>query len=246
MRDGARAAPEEPRDEASRRVHAQYSTEERLEARRSVWLPTTDGRHPTCEALNAIRHAHPSRVLEIGCGTGEFAARLVDAFPETRVTAVDTSPRMVELASMRGLAARVADVQELPFADESFDVVAALWVLYHVRDLERGLDEIRRVLRPGGTLVAITNGEGHLADLRREAGGEPLETSFSTQNGEDLLRRHHFPDVHAEEFATRAFFSDRDAAQAYLESFDEDVEWRLPEFDGPREFTGQVTLFTAR
>ena len=72
----------------------------------------------------------------------------------------------MELTAARGVEARVADVQDLPFADDSFDVVAAMWMLYHVPDLDRGLAEVRRVLRPGGRLVAVTNGDGHTAELR--------------------------------------------------------------------------------
>ena len=66
----------------------------------------------------------------------------------------------------------VGTSQDLPYADESFDVVAALWMLYHVPDVDRALAEVRRVLRPGGLFVAVTNGDGHVADLRREAGGD--------------------------------------------------------------------------
>ena len=81
-------------------------------------------------------------------------------------------------------------MQDLPFGDESFDVVAALWMLYHVADVDKALAQIRRVLRPGGLFVAVTNGDGHLADLRREAGGDAEVTGFSTQNGEAQLRAH--------------------------------------------------------
>ena len=50
-------------------------------------------------------------------------------------------------------------------------MVAALWMLYHVPDVDRAIAEVRRVLRPGGLFVAVTNGDGHLADLRVECGG---------------------------------------------------------------------------
>ena len=152
-------------------VRSQYLTEDNLETRRSVWHPTADGRDPTTEALDAVVAEQPLRVLEIGPGTGGFAARVAAALPGVRLTAIDQSPRFVELTRARGIDAREGDAQDLPFGDESFDVVAALWMLYHVPDVDRALAEIRRVLRPGGLFVAVTNGDGHLADLRREAGG---------------------------------------------------------------------------
>ncbi|WP_323791505.1 class I SAM-dependent methyltransferase [Nocardioides sp.] len=225
-------------------VSRQYASELNLETRISVWHPTLDGRDPACEALHAITHDSPARVLEVGCGTGAFASRIAAALPTSDLVAVDQSPRFIELTSRRGLDARRADVQDLPFDDDSFDTVVAMWVLYHVADLHRGLSELRRVLRPGGRMVAVTNGDDHLADLRREAGGEPLHTHFSSENGEAALLRH-FDDVTRDDLPTRAFFPDHAAAVAYLTSSQEDVDWNLPVFDGPREYGGHATVFVA-
>lgn len=227
------------------RVRAQYATEDNLQTRLSVWHPTVDGRDPSTVALDEIRDLHPARVLEVGCGTGCFAARLLHALPGVDLVATDQSPRFVELTSARGVPAQVADIESLPFEDGAFDVVAAMWMLYHVPDLQRGLAEVRRVLRPGGTFVAVTNGDHHVGELRQAAGGPLAVTGFSTQNGEAALRPH-FTDVHREDLATRAIFPDHAAAVAYLESFGEPVAWDLPHFDGPREYAGQVTVFVAR
>ncbi len=227
------------------RVRRQYATEDPLETRRSVWHPTLDGRDPSCEALSAVVATSPTSVLEVGCGTGAFAARLAAALPEARVVAVDQSERFVELTRSRGVETRVADVQDLPYGDASFDVVAALWMLYHVTDLHLGLSEIRRVLRPGGTLVAVTNGDEHVAELRRAAGGSPVVTHFSSENGEAALLRH-FEHVERVDLRTRAIFTDHAAAVAYLESSGEDVAWDLPHFEGPREYGGHVTVFVGR
>ena len=224
-------------------VSRQYATEEHLETRTSVWHPTLDGREPSCEALTAVVQGEPRRVLEVGCGTGAFAARIATSLPDAELMAVDQSSRFVELTTRRGVEAQVADVEELPYDDASFDAVAALWMLYHVGDLHRGLAEIRRVLRPGGRLVAVTNGDEHMADLRREAGGEAVLTQFSSENGEEALL-HHFEDV-TRDLRTRAFFGDHAAAVAYLHSSQEDVAWRLPHFDGPREYAGHTTVFVA-
>ena len=101
------------------------------------------------------------------------------------------------------------------------------------------------MLRPGGTFVAVTNGDEHVADLRRDAGGDAVVTSFSSENGEASLRRH-FADVRRQDLRTRAVFPDHAAAMAYLESSEEDVAWDLPPFDGPREYAGHVTVFTCR
>jgi SAM-dependent methyltransferase len=125
----------------------------------------------------------------VGCGWGELAEWIAN---ETggEVVAVDLSPRMVELALERGVDARVADVQALPFPDATFDVVVAAWMLYHVPDLDRGLAEIARVLRPGGTFVASTNARLHLQELRDLVGSGPSTLKFAREDGEEHLRPH--------------------------------------------------------
>jgi len=223
-------------------VRGQYLTEENLETRRSVWHPTLDGRDPATEALAAIVEEHPLRVLEVGPGTGGFAARIADALPLSSLTTIDQSERFVELTRARGVDSRQGDIQDLPFGDDSFDVVAALWMLYHVPELDRALAEVRRVLRPDGLFVAVTNGDEHLADLRREAGGGAEVTGFSSQNAEPRLREY-FADVRRTDLLPRAVFADSAIAAAYLRSSGEAVDWRVPEFDEPREYAGEVTIF---
>ena len=226
-------------------VRRQYASEGNLETRRSVWQPTTDGRDPVEIAAAVVRASGARAILEVGCGTGAFAERVGADNPQSTVIATDQSPRFVELTAARGVDARLADVQDLPFADGSFDLVAAMWMLYHVPDLDRGLAEVRRVLRPGGRFLAVTNGDDHVADLRREAGGDAVVTCFSSENGEPALRRH-FGDVQREDLATRAVFPDHASAVAYLASSDEGLGPDLPAFDGAREYAGHVTVFVAR
>lgn len=227
------------------RVAEQYRDESRLQTRRSVWGDSVDGRNPQDSAAAAVRAAAPARILEVGCGTGVFAARLAAENPHATVTATDLSERFVAMTAERGVAAQRADVQELPFPDGYADVVVAMWMLYHVPDLDQGLRELRRVLRPGGTFVAVTNGDAHLAGLLRAAGGDPLVTQFSAENGAAVLRRH-FAEVTREDITTRAVFDDHDHAVAYLASFDESLARRLPWFDGTLEDTGSTAVFVAR
>jgi SAM-dependent methyltransferase len=168
-------------------VASEYADESRLRRRAAGYAGAgtrDDARVPLVDAVVA---AAPRRILEVGCGWGELAewiARETGA----DVVAIDLSPRMVELASERGIDASVADVQQLPFADTTFDVVVAAWMLYHVPDLDRGLAEIARVLRPGGTLVASTNSRLHLHELRELVGSGPSTLKFSREDGEDHLR----------------------------------------------------------
>jgi SAM-dependent methyltransferase len=111
--------------------------------------------------------------------------------------------------------ARLADVQALPFGDGEFDCVVAAWMLYHLPDLDAGIAELGRVLRPGGTLVAVTNSRFHLIELRELVGSGPSTLSFNRENGEELLRRH-FADVRREDVDGRLEFADRAAVEAYV------------------------------
>jgi ubiquinone/menaquinone biosynthesis C-methylase UbiE len=132
----------------------------------------------------------PAAVLEVGCGQGAFAQALTARGLE--VTAVDQSEHMVGVTAALGVTAQQADVQSLPFGDDTFDVVAANYMLYHVPDLPRALDEIVRVLRPGGALVAVTNSGRQLHELWSLVGRDAstaAERVFGSDNGAEILRR---------------------------------------------------------
>lgn len=221
-------------------IERQYATEHRLAARASVWQNDPGG--PIDFILDAIAAERPRRVLDIGCGPGRHASRIA-VRTGARVVAADQSPRMVELAAERGLEAVVADIHELPFAAGEFDCVLAAWMLYHVRDLDRGLSEVARVLRPGGLFVAATNGDGHLSELLERVGLPPFVMPFSRENGEAILRRS-FGSVERHDFTTRASFSDRAAVVRYVSSMSRAVH--VPEKIEPFEAHGEPTVFLAR
>lgn len=205
-------------------VTEQYAVEDGLAARRSIYTSTT-GPHPDEVAVAAIAEAHPRAILEVGCGQGELARRMA-AELDAAVVAVDRSPRMVELARGRGVDATVGDAQALPFGDSAFDCALAHFVLFHLPELDRGLAELARVLRPGGRLVATTNARDHLREVWELVGArearESREVVFSAENGEEALLRH-FPRVEARDAGGTVGIPGRDGLVRYLGSTS---EWR--------------------
>jgi SAM-dependent methyltransferase len=97
--------------------------------------------------------------LEIGSGTGYFSLNLVQLGIVERLTATDISPGMLDRLSGTAEALGVnattvaTEAEQLPFADESFDIVFGHAVLHHIPDVDRAFAEFRRVLRPGGAIV---------------------------------------------------------------------------------------------
>jgi SAM-dependent methyltransferase len=179
-------------------VRWEFASEERLQERNALYRRLVEGVDAHEVLLDAVREFAPTRVLEVGCGAGEIAARVRDELG-AQVIAVDTSERMVDLTHDRGIEAYVADVQELPFGDGEFDCVLAGWLLYHVLDRERAISECARVLRPGGRFATATLADENLSDLW-DFLGSPHERSlgFTSSNGAEQLERH-FANVEARE-----------------------------------------------
>jgi demethylmenaquinone methyltransferase/2-methoxy-6-polyprenyl-1,4-benzoquinol methylase len=115
----------------------------------------------------AVSLAHLSengRALDVGTGTGDFALALLARSPRSAtVTGIDLSAGMLEVAARRAAKARaggryerlIASVESLPFADGTFDVAVAGFVIRNVGDIPGGLREMRRVLRPGGRALIL-------------------------------------------------------------------------------------------
>jgi len=171
-------------------VRNQYAREDNLRARQALYEEVRGENGPDV-LWRLLQERGPRSVLEVGGGPGDLAERIV-AELGARLAFVDQSERMVELATARGLDALVGDVQELPFRDATFDTVVAAWMLYHVRDIDRALAEIARVLTEGGVLFAATNSIEHLSELGTLIGMDvgALVRQFSRENGDDLLLRH--------------------------------------------------------
>ena len=132
------------------------------------------------------------RVLDAGCGPGAYVPGASNRV--ATLVALDINPDRVAMVDGAQAARLAGDVESLPFADDSFDAVLAMHMLYHVPDIPRAVAELRRVLRTGGVLYAFTNSERaqwELTELYLRHGGDRAQSfgdeRFSNESGGALL-----------------------------------------------------------
>jgi ubiquinone/menaquinone biosynthesis C-methylase UbiE len=116
---------------------------------------------PTHRLMLGVLGPEAEKILDIGCGTGRFASRLLKRRPAARVWGLDLSPGMLGRCRQRcdALGGRLAVVQgdseRLPFADDTFDAVTCAHSFHHYPRQQAVAREMHRVLRPGGRLVVV-------------------------------------------------------------------------------------------
>jgi len=227
-------------------VRKEYADESRFSLRQAAWRQGTTGPDAHDTVLVALAEVNPARVLEVGPGKGELAARIALELG-VEVIGVDQSERMVELTRGRGVEAIVGDIQTLPFEDGTFDAAVAAWMLYHVPDVDRAVAELFRILRLGGRLVAVTNSAWNLAELWSLVGETPKrDYVFGRENGEEVLRRS-FSRVERRDIDGGLTFPDYEAARAYVAASPvrSHLAERLPYFDGPLVARRLISVFVA-
>ncbi len=181
-------------------VRKQYSTADRLNTRISIHSKYSVNKQGFGNWITShYRIREGMSVLELGCGTGEMWVGKDGMIRQcARFILSDFSEGMLNraretLRDCAGIEYRTIDIQEIPFAERSFDVVIANMMLYHVPDLFRGLREVRRVLKEDGAFYCATYGENgmmaYIADLFSAYHvQEKTNDSFTLQNGGEKLK----------------------------------------------------------
>jgi len=148
------------------------------------------------ERLDWVRLA-PRRVIDLGCGPGDALMPLAARYRDARVVGLDLAHGMVVRARAQGHWWRrpwirrpwvlCADMEQLPLADQSFDLVVSAASLQWVNDLDRVFAEVRRVLAPGGLWLFSTFGPDTLRELR---------TAFADVDDSETPHVNAFLDMH--------------------------------------------------
>ncbi len=141
------------------------------------------------------------RILELGCGTGDlWMSRMEHLNPGVSLILSDFSEGMVavvrnKFASFPQVSFEQINIEEIPYEAESFDMIIANMMLYHVPDLRKGLQEVSRVLKKGGCFYCATFGENGIQHYLTRTLGRygihiDINGSFTLQNGAEILERH--------------------------------------------------------
>jgi SAM-dependent methyltransferase len=178
----------------------QYATDANLAARQRLW--SISERRPPFDLFDwvldrvGMAAGDERRILDVGCGNGRYERELRDRGHQGVQVAIDLSRGMLD--HVEAADRMQSDVQRLPLVTSAFDVVLAPHMLYHVPDVAAAACELRRVLRPGGVCIAVTNGESNVAELRglvETAVGagwrmaRPSDQRFSLENGAAQLSK---------------------------------------------------------
>lgn len=169
-----------------------------------------------------------AKVLEIGCGTGDMWKNRESLISDcSKLILSDFSEGMLATAkdnvgSYDNLEYRVIDIQEIPYENEIFDVVIANMMLYHVPDIDKGLAEVRRVLKRSGKFYCATYGENgtkeYLAKILPAYGVEDIiNNNFTLQNGYEILSKY-FSHVEKVEYIDSLAVTNMDDMVEYIYS----------------------------
>jgi SAM-dependent methyltransferase len=141
-------------------LRTQYGDDRRLSARQRLW---ENGPSLLDRVLDLAAIPPTSTVLDVGCGNGRYLELLRQRGHTGPLIGLDYSPGMALVARAFAPTA-VGDAQALPVRDGAVDIAICAHMLYHVPDLPRAVGELRRVLRPGGSAVVVTNGPDNTAE----------------------------------------------------------------------------------
>ncbi len=126
-------------------------------------IAETDGRVQV--VLSHLGDLNGKRVLDAGCGKGRFSAIIKQRYPQSDVTALDISARMLRHVPS-GIRTVQGGILDMPFTDGRFDAVICIEALEHIVQIAEGVKELTRVLAPGGKLIIIDKNKDKLGALK--------------------------------------------------------------------------------
>lgn len=182
-------------------------------------------------------------LLELGSGNGDFFHRHMDELTQILdITLSDFSEGMVNIMKEKykdtPVKVEQVDIQNIPFEDDTFDVIVANAMLYHVPDIDAGLKEVKRVLKPGGVFYTSTFGENGLfkyisttlESLFDKSIDSKPDHSFTLENGQEKLMKH-FNHVERRDYEDGLKVTDAKDMVDYIDSMTSITEIGIFDYD---------------
>lgn len=233
-------------------LSAKAYKDDRLLAKRKALYQHTQPRYETSmETLTLLNTAPGMMVLDAGCGSGDLILKAAEQQPEATFIGIDVSAGMLrepqKAAALKHLPAYFlrADIQQLDFDPGTFDRAVALHMLYHVPDMNLGVQELRRVLKDDGIcLVSLNSIESKpfLRQMKAKAATilacdqfPDMTVRLNLENGAELLKQH-FANVEVKLYESVITLID---AKPYVDYIDSTREFWHPH---PREEKWQEVL----
>lgn len=210
-------------------VRRQYATADHLNTRISIHDKYSTNKTGFANWIfSNYQIDHDMTVLELGCGTGIMWKNRDDLIANcSQLVLSDFSEGMIETAKSNigchdHLTWQVIDIQDIPYENESFDMVIANMMLYHVPDINKALSEVSRVLKRGGCFYCATYGENgimeYLSEILSAYGVEDHSNrNFTLQNGYAILKKV-FPEVKRLDYEDSLAVTDVDDMVEYIYS----------------------------
>jgi SAM-dependent methyltransferase len=228
-------------------VRRQYATDERVRIRQEIHDKYTVPRVNFPEwVISNFRWNGDERVLDVGSGAGLYYPILKRRWANLEYHGMDISAGMLAKHPARKShedTLSLADAQQLPYPDSTFDMIMANHMLYHVPGVDQAIQEFRRVLKPEGVLMVATNSQQSMPELQvlmrraiilltRSGAAQiqpPLPASdlFALENGSRHLARYFYAVVRYD-LPGSLVFTEIDPLMAYLESTRDLREPQLP------------------
>jgi ubiquinone/menaquinone biosynthesis C-methylase UbiE len=218
-------------DAQSRRVKEQYKDDNNLAARINLHKYNTNKIDWNVWFFNKMDIPEKGRILELGCGNGVLWQRNINSIREGwDIILSDFSEGMLQSAKqnidIERIKYKIIDIQDIPYENESFDIIIARHMLYHVPDIDKALSEVKRLLKPKGRFYVSTNGREHMRELVRlvrdydkdiSFDPEKLAVRFGVENGAEILYKH-FNNVTLEEFNGQIIVDEAEPIVSYVTS----------------------------
>lgn len=185
-------------------IYHQYKNDENLSKRIAIYKYNSNKYKWFNWVFDKFQIKENIKILELGCGNGLLWSENINKLPDNiEITLTDISMGMLEEAknkiNNKNFSFKVIDAESIPYNDKYFDIIIANHMLYHVKDINNTLFEIRRTLKDNGLFFASTFGKKNMKELNTwinkfslnvDYNPKKLSINFGKENGKSILNKY--------------------------------------------------------